>query len=227
MKPYYQNGGITVYCCDSKELIQNNLSFGAVISDPPWGTDTQCNARRFTRKNSPWWKNVDNSKVVAHQNIKGDMEEFDPRPWINVPSILWGANNFTKWLPHSNGWLIWDKRKKIEEIAEKGWPLGEAELAWTNVIGSTRVFRNLWAGLLRSTERGAFYHPTQKPVELMEWCINFIQDKDLVILDPFMGAGSLLVAAKNKGRRAIGCEIEESYCEVAVERLRQEVINFS
>ena len=68
-------------------------------------------------------------------------------------------------------------------------------------------------------------HPTQKPVELMKWCIKKSKTKD-TILDPFMGSGTTLVAAKELGRKAIGIEIEEKYCEIAVDRLRQEVFKW-
>ncbi len=68
-------------------------------------------------------------------------------------------------------------------------------------------------------------HPTQKPIELMSWCINKATNP-ISILDPFMGSGTTLRAAKDLGRKAIGIEIEEKYCEIAVRRLRQEVLNF-
>jgi site-specific DNA-methyltransferase (adenine-specific) len=212
MKPYYQHAGITIYHGDCRDNFAWDTHM-SVLSDPPWGTDTDCNSQRFTRA------------VVAHDPVKGDKEEFDPRPWINNPAIMWGANNFTRYLPHSNGWLIWDKRKGAESMAENGWPLGEAELAWTNVIGGTRVFRNLWSGLLRSSEKGDFFHPTQKPISLMEWCIGFLPEEG-TILDPFMGSGSTLVAAKKIGRKAVGIDIEEKYCEIAANRLSQEVLEF-
>lgn len=223
MKPYYDHAGIQIFCGDCREI---PVEFGRVLSDPPWGTDTACDSSRFTRKADSYWLNHDTSLVRKHMKVVGDKEEFDPRPWIKVPAILWGANNFTAHLPHSNGWLIWDKRKGLEESAQKGWPLGECELAWTNVIGATRIFRNRWAGMVRSTEHGEYYHPTQKPVELMEWCIDFL-GLGFTILDPYMGSGSTLVAAKNKGCRAIGIEIEEKYCEIAGKRLSQEVLQFN
>jgi len=69
-------------------------------------------------------------------------------------------------------------------------------------------------------------HPTQKPVALMAWCISIAKNPPL-ILDPFMGSGTTLRAAKDLGRKAIGIEIEEKYCEIAAKRLAQGVLEFS
>jgi site-specific DNA-methyltransferase (adenine-specific) len=68
------------------------------------------------------------------------------------------------------------------------------------------------------------FHPTQKPDSLIQWCYKFLPDG--LVLDPFMGSGTTLVAAKNLGRKAIGIEIEERYCEIAARRLGQEVFEF-
>ena len=68
-------------------------------------------------------------------------------------------------------------------------------------------------------------HPSEKPIALMRWCIELYPDAQ-TILDPFMGSGTTLRAAKDLGRKAIGIEIEEKYCEIAANRLRQEVLNF-
>ena len=103
---------------------------------------------------------------------------------------------------------MWDKRRWAEAMAEKGWPLSEAELAWTNVRGSVRVFRYLWSGILRDGEKGQHHHPTQKPVALMQWCIGFVPNAR-TILDPFMGSGTTVVACVELGRKFIGIEIDE------------------
>ena len=222
-KPYFRDEAVAIYHADCRDILPLIPKVDLVLTDPPWGNKTATNAQRFSRTPSPWWTNVDSSKVRAHDVVAGDDAEFDPRPWIGQPAILWGANHFTRHLPHSGGWLIWDKRQGVEDLAEKGWPLGEAELAWTNVMGSTRVFRNLWVGLLRRHERGEFYHPTQKPLALMKWCLDF-QPAAQTILDPFMGSGTTLRAAKDLGRYAIGIEIEEKYCEIAAKRMAQMVM---
>jgi site-specific DNA-methyltransferase (adenine-specific)/modification methylase len=200
-------------------------SIAAVVTDPPWGNNTACNAQRFTRAKSPWWDNVDTSKITPHKQIENDDEEFDPRPFLEWKCILWGANWYTRHLEHSGGWLIWDKRKGVETMAQKGWPLGEAELAWTNVMGATRVFRNLWSGILRSSEKGEFYHPTQKPVELMVWCLDFIKDSG-AILDPYMGSGTTGVACAKAGRDFIGIEIDPDYYDIAERRIKEASLQY-
>lgn len=221
--PYYEKDGITIYHADCRDILPHLPKVDLVLTDPPWGTNTATNAQRFTRARSSWWDNVDSSLVRAHTKVAGDDSPFDPSPWITGAAILWGAQHYAASLPISGGWLVWDKREGAEGVAEKGWPLSEAELAWTNTRGSVRVFRNLWMGLCRREERGEFYHPTQKPISLMAWCIGLTTGAALV-LDPFMGSGSTLVAAKKLNRRAIGIEIEEKYCEIAVKRLAQGVL---
>lgn len=213
-------GDATLYLGDCREILPTLGGIDAVVTDPPWGASTKCDARRFTRSSSRWWGVVDTSKITAHADVEGDCAPFDPQPFVRRETVLWGANWFCAGLARSGGWLVWDKRRGAEGIAANGWPLGEAELAWTNVIGSIRVFRNLWSGLLRSSERGDFFHPTQKPVALMEWCIGFV--KSTTILDPFMGSGTTGVACVRLGRRFIGVEIEPRYFDVARRRIEAE-----
>jgi DNA modification methylase len=137
-----------------------------------------------------------------------------------VPSILWGANHYASKLPDAKGWLAWDKATK------NGLDLKQAEIefAWTNCVSRPKGFRHMWSGAFKASERGERYHPTQKPVALMAWCLSLLPQTDAAILDPYMGSGPTLIAAKETGRRAIGIEIEERYCEIAAKRLSQEVL---
>jgi DNA modification methylase len=83
-----------------------------------------------------------------------------------------------------------------------------------------------WDGGMRSGDLSNrhFSHPAQKPLELMAWCISECPDQPQTILDPFMGSGTTLRAAKDLGRKAIGIEIEERYCEIAAKRMEQEIL---
>jgi len=95
-------------------------------------------------------------------------------------------------------------------------------MSWINLNQPLRVYRHLWMGLVRKNGSPRV-HPTEKPVELFTWCLEFAPDAQ-TILDPFMGSGTTLRAAKDLGRKAIGIEIEEKYCEIAAKRMAQEVL---
>lgn len=82
----------------------------------------------------------------------------------------------------------------------------------------------VWECLAHGGERDIRYHKAQKPLELIRTLISLFSEAHELVLDPFMGSGTTLRAAKDLGRRATGIEIEEKYCEIAVKRLAQEVL---
>jgi site-specific DNA-methyltransferase (adenine-specific) len=100
---------------------------------------------------------------------------------------------------------------------------GDCELAWTN-SPRTSVSKVVieWNGLLGKEQ--ARVHPTQKPLALMVWCVEKYSEQHQTVVDPFMGSGTTLRAAKDLGRKAIGIEIEERYCEIAAKRMEQEIL---
>ena len=211
MTPYYDHAGITIYHGDCREMLPS-LSFDVVVSDPPYGiahpTDYKARGR------GPL------AGCRDYVPVFGDDKPFDPAPWIDRPSILWGGNYFADKLPPSSGWIVWDKLRP-HDLDQ-----ATAELAWTNLVKGVRVFRHLWNGMMKASD-DELVHPTQKPEALMRWVLSLRWvDPAWVILDPFMGSGTTLVAAKQLGRKAIGIEIEEHYCEIAAKRLAQEVLDF-
>jgi site-specific DNA-methyltransferase (adenine-specific) len=97
----------------------------------------------------------------------------------------------------------------------------DCELAWTNLGGPARILSHRWMGAMKASEHGqARCHPTQKPIALMRQIIEWRTDPGQLIFDPYAGGGSTLIAALQSGRRAVGVEISEAYCEVIATRLR-------
>jgi DNA modification methylase len=229
MKPYYDHAGIQIYLGDCREVLPSLEACDLLLTDPPYGGGLAVDfAERFKTKAGKWWNCDDRKGQARHTPITGDDQPFDPALLLAVNArvkVFWGANWYASRLPDQGGWWVWDKRNGKRDVSEADWPMSEAELAWTNKGKGVRVFRYTWFGLIRDGEHGEHYHPTQKPTELMRWCIEKSKTEGLV-LDPFMGSGTTLSAAKGLGREAIGIEIEEKYCEIAAKRLSQEVLEF-
>lgn len=207
MKPYYDHVGIQIYHGDCREILSLLPKCDAVISDPPYGMDYNTDGNRFTLGGR------------SFQKVHDDNKPFDASPWCDFPyAVLWGFNHYLKGLD-PGGVLVWIKRTD----AAFGCFLSDAEVAWVKGTQGIYCFRETI-----HTIAGFREHPTEKPEGLMRWSIKHSgAPSDALIIDPFMGSGTTLVAAKNLGRKAIGIEIEEKYCEIAAKRLSQEVFNFA
>jgi len=216
-KPYYYDPEyeISIYCGDCLEIMPH-LRFDIIITDPPYGINHSTNYYSRGRSNL--------TTCNDYMPIYNDNKPFNPKSLIiyQKPLCMWGANYYADKLPSMSGWLVWDKERpdKLDQAT--------CELAWTNFVKGTRRFRWLWHGMIRKKYKGnePLYHPTQKPIALIMWILELKWTPKGIILDPFMGSGTTLVAAKELGRQAIGIEIEEKYCEIAVNRLRQDVFKF-
>lgn len=204
-------GNATLYLGDCREILPTLPKVDAVITDPPYGIGADKNLRA----------NQQHGKAVAPSKDYG-VGNWDSLPapklifdWIlSQPGefIIWGGNYFN--LPPQPCWLVWDK-----DNGDNGY--ADCELAWTNLERAVRKFRWRWMGMLqeqagdRKQERE---HPTQKPIQLMEWCIKLCDDPE-TILDPFMGSGTTGVACMNLGCKFIGVEISSVYFDIACRRI--------
>jgi DNA modification methylase len=200
VKPYYSDDLVTIYHGDCREWMPEA---DVIVTDPPYGIGYVGRRRRGTA-------------------ITGDDEPFDPAHLIEAhrPTVLFGAVAFAARLPASAGWIVWDKVAPHFDRRPR-----EAELAWTNFLTSPRILRVFWTGGINyRNEHGtdAPLHPAQKPVALMTAVLGITPSGS--VLDPYMGSGSTLLAAKQCGRKSIGIEIEERYCEIAAARCSQEVL---
>ncbi len=209
VKPYATGRGWTLYHGDCREVLPTLSGVDAVVTDPPYGISLRCNY--FERGMGEL------AQCRDYQDVYGDGEKYDPTPILSlgVPTVLWGGNHFADRLPASGGWLVWDKQRPPE--------LNQAtcELAWTNCVRGVRIFHHLWHGMMRASERGTGYHPTQKPSALYRWVLGLRWIPSGTVLDPYMGSGPCGVAAVELGREYIGIEIDERYCEVAARRLQR------
>lgn len=195
MKPYYQHAGITIYHGDSREMMPS-APF-SVVSDPPYGIDA-CNMTLGKGKK---------------EFVRGDWDKKAPDLKHLMPArflCIWGGNYFTDQLPPTNHWLIWHKLNDRRSFSE-------CEMAWSNFGKQTRHLSHHWSGEEKQ-------HPTQKPYPVMAWCLSMLPNDHGILVDPYMGSGTTLEAAKNLGLSCVGIDIEERYCEIAAKRLAQEVL---
>lgn len=202
-----QIGDCTLYCGDCLEVMPTLGPVDAVVADPPYGIGYQ---------RGPGGKGVQGRRNHS-KPIIGDDQPFDPKPFLSFDCILWGANHFSSRLPHGR-WLAWNKLGHMEPWDS----FSDVEFAWQNTRAADRIFSLLWKGISQGIKEdgGRRYHPTQKPVALMQWCIGFLPDSE-TILDPFMGSGTTGVACVNLGRKFIGIEKDPEYFEIACERIRR------
>lgn len=209
-----------LYQGDCLELLQELPKADALITDPPYGMKTNT-----MNKSSGRGKNMANGfryvEAKDYGVLAGDDKPFDPAPWLGFrKAILWGGNHFCSRLPDASKWLVWDKREETSPDDN-----ADVELAWTNLGGAARMHRQLWRGICRRGEENISLgvervHPTQKPVALMQWCVDQCKLKPRsTILDPFMGSGTTGVAAVRAGHDFVGVELEQRYFEIACERI--------
>lgn len=218
MRPYYDDGkGIVIYLGDCRDILPELPKVDLVLTDPPYGIG-ESNEKNSSRGNL--------AKVTDFGHYNWDKKPVDKeRLWNTIlkgeKAIIFGGNFFE--LPPSPCWFVWDKDNGNNDFAD-------CELAWTNYKRAVRKFKFTWNGMIQQNmkEKEIRFHPTQKPTELMRWCIQQADYWNIpqTILDPFMGSGTTLRASKDLGRKCIGIEMEEKYCEIAAKRLQQEVFDF-
>lgn len=229
MTPYYEADGITIYHGDCREILPTLDSAPAlVLTDPPYGI-SEVTTRSGAGRNSGGRGLHSHSASRDFEAVRGDDEPFDPSHLLSYDRlVLFGANHYADKLPPSPSWIVWDKLDGLTSKRAVGFnDNADCEMAWTNLGGPARLLRQMWTGLLVRGEENATarVHPTQKPVGLMRQIIEWRTEPGDLVADPYMGSGSTLRAAKDLGRRAIGIEIEERYCEIAAKRLGQMVLD--
>lgn len=202
---------VTLYLGDSERIVPTLTDhIDAVISDPPYGMKNNTDSRRFSGGHPEFQDRRKSQRNNQWAEVIGDDRPFDPSPWLKFPKVLlWGSNHYSAKLPTGTT-LVWIKKNEDAY----GTFLSDAEIAWMK--GGYGVYcRKDLSFRANMKERK---HPNEKPIGLMEWCIEKCGDIETV-LDPYMGSGSTAVAAIKRGKKFIGIEIQPSFFAAAHQRI--------
>lgn len=194
---------------DCRELLsQIDMSkIKLLLTDPPYGIDYNA-----VKNNLPTYND--------YGDIQGD-KGMDLAFLFKLPfeQIVFGANNFPQFLPYGGRWICWDKRTNENADKALGSPF---ELAWTSrKQGYDKIYRVMHGGFVNANG-GKRYHPTEKPIKLMQRILQDYTNEGDWVLDCFMGSGTTGIATVNMNRNFIGIEIEEKYFNISKTRIENE-----
>lgn len=210
MRPYFEEDGITIYHGDCREILPQLPKVDLVLTDPPYGMNF-----------------VSNHRVIRYDSIIGDSELPLDAILLAIGKAERASYIFCRWdnlsqLPKPRSVLSWVKNN---------WSMGDLEhehgRQWEAIAfypEEKHEFICRIPDVVFADRTGNQFHPTEKPVSL---CKSILAaNVGDTVCDPFTGSGTTLRAAKDLGRRAIGIEIHEPYCEIAAKRLSQKVLQF-
>ena len=210
-EPYYQDDWCTIYHGDCLEIMPELEPVDLVVTDPPYGVGL--NYGKYNDSPETYWEHF----IPLLKQI------IDLCPAV----VMTHRQEAVKWINWWDHLCIWNKPMSFG-YAIHGW-LNHWEPIF--IFGLEPTFQAKknkkparFDVFTFNTEANKLGHPAVKPLKLMIALLQTFHGD--TILDPFMGSGTTLVAAKQLNRKAIGIEIEEKYCEIAVRRLAQEVIDF-
>lgn len=185
---------------DPRWIDQFSRDASAVVTDPPYGTGIN-SSDGLGNSSVPMNLIGDENPDLARSAVHAWIDRVDMQIW-------WGANYYADSMPGSPCWIVWDKD-------HHGMTFADAELAYVKSTKPTRVFRHAWSGMHRASERDMQReHPTQKPIALYKWTFDQFVASGGIVVDPFGGSGSSLIACAETGRKARLIELDPRYCDV-------------
>lgn len=194
-------GNATLYLGDCREILPTLGRADAVVTDPPYGI----NAARDRKSQKHGWRDYE---AAGWDKERPTADLIQLVLQSGKHAIIWGGNYFTDILSPTSKWLAWDK-------GQTDFSLADFELAWCSFPGAARRMTFSRSKAMQDGKE----HPTQKPVEVMRWCLGHLPPKSEAIIDPFMGSGTTGVAATDMGRRFFGIEVEQYFFDIACRRI--------
>lgn len=239
MKPYYEEAGIAIYHGKSEHILPEIESVDVVITDPPYSEHVHSKVRR----GADLPDGISRVTELGFSSLSAELRDICTaefgrmaKRWVLTFSDIESSGEWRSALTTSGLQYVrtgaWVKLNATPQFSgdrpapgfevitiahrpgRKTWNGGGTHAVWTHAIAIDRG------------GNGSREHTTQKPLPLMKQLVGLFSNPNEVVLDAFMGSGTTLVACKGMGRKAIGIEMEERYCETAANRLRQSVLNF-
>jgi site-specific DNA-methyltransferase (adenine-specific) len=228
MKPYYEHGGITIYHGDCREVLPTLAPVDLVLTDPPYGIG-------LTKKTSDYRDSefFDNGESMMATVLYDDDPEMVRALISEIMPIVLARSDRAVVFSGQNMLWAYPEPRAIGCVFTMA---GAGRCSWgfqcmhpILFYGSDPYLVDGKGGRPNSLKddqpnREKWDHPCPKPLAWMKWAVSRASREGEMVLDPFMGSGTTLRAAKDLGRKAIGIEIEEKYCEIAAQRLSQEVL---
>lgn len=220
IEPYYEQDGITIYNADCREILPY-IQTDVLVTDPPYGVDLGdvVNGQARAKQQQPYSQFSDTPKYLQD---------------VCVPAIrdaLTRVKRGALFCGNRNLWLY----PQADEVGCWYVPAATSRGKWGFICANLILYygKSPRAGIGDFANSFSLQppisksaHPCPKPYSVMRWLVNKSATAGDVVFDPFMGSGTTLQAAKDLGLRAVGVEIEERYCELAVKRLSQSILNF-
>ena len=220
MKPYYEDkiAGIGIYHGDCREILPQLPKVDLVLTDPPYGLDYEYLSYQDTESNlialvadvMPLLR--DKAQRVAVSTGLKNTTKYPAPDW--VMACAWNTTGMRCGYGYNQWFPVYLYGNDISGIGKVN---GILKSDFISVSGGAAV------GFMRDND--SENHPCAKPLNLWRLLVTRLSNTGELILDPFLGSGTTAVAAKILGRKCIGIEIEEKYCEIAVKRLAQSVMD--
>ena len=205
----YKQGKLSLFNMDCMDLMKEypDKYFDLAIVDPPY---------RNQNENQPT-QDMRNTGTLKNFGDKPDLEYFKNLFRVSKNQIIWGANNFTEFLPSNKGFVIYKKKTITENFT-----MSMLEYAWVNNELSTV---SKWVEIAPQDKYRI--HPTQKPISLYSWILEKYAKPDFKILDTHLGSGSHAIACHYFGAEFVASELDSYYFKASIERIKKETSQLS